>query len=63
MHDGSAVTLDAAFGRHSMQVPAIATFTDGQIAALREFLGSLTDIRFISDPRFSYPAKACGRTL
>jgi cytochrome c peroxidase len=63
MHDGAATTLDAALHRHAGQVPAVAAMTEWQYAALREFLGALSDDRFVSDPSFAYPSTACGRPL
>lgn len=63
MHDGSGNTLDEALRRHAGQVPAIVVLTERQGAALREFLGTLSDSRFVSDRRFAYPSTACGRSL
>jgi cytochrome c peroxidase len=55
LHDGSAATLEAAIAAH---------FTAGarpgaeEIRALVAFLDTLTDARFVSDPRFALPKPA-----
>jgi len=62
MHDGEAPTLADAVRRH---VPG-GFFTDlsnADTEDLVEFLGTLTDHRFVTDKRFALPMKACGRRL
>lgn len=63
MHDGSVPTLDEALRRHSPVLPTSADLTDRDRSDLIAFLGELTDQRFITDPRFALPAKACGQRL
>lgn len=56
LHDGSAKTLVQAIRRHR-----VATgLGDSQVADLTAFLETLTDQRFVTDPRFSLPAPGCG---
>lgn len=59
LHDGSAATLNDAIRRHRGNQSLSSTETDDLIA----LIGALTDERFIADPRFAYPDKACGRRL
>jgi len=58
MHDGSAATLTAAIRRHETIVDGL---DEAGIADLTAFLWQLTDRKFVADPRFSLPQKACGR--
>lgn len=56
LHDGSAPTLEAAIRRHRVAV----RLGDGDLAELVAFLGTLTDERFVTDPRFALPKAGCG---
>ncbi len=68
MHDGSVATLAEAIdhyarggraGGHSRTKSPLLTgfaITDDETRDLIEFLGSLTDTTFVSDPRFSAPS-------
>jgi len=56
LHDGSAPTLETAIRRHRVAM----RLGDRQIAELVEFLGTLTDETFVTDPRFSLPRSGCG---
>lgn len=56
-HDGSAATLEDAIRRHGTEL------TQDEMAPLRAFLESLTDLTFLTDPRFAMPDRACGRKL
>jgi cytochrome c peroxidase len=58
LHDGSATTLADAIRRHDG--PPLSA---GQVNDLISFIGALTDEHFLTDPRFAYPEKACGRQL
>lgn len=63
MHDGSAPTLDEALRRHGPVLPRGADLTERDRSDLIAFLGELTDQRFVTDPRFGLPSKACGKRL
>ncbi|HUD29027.1 MAG TPA: cytochrome c peroxidase [Novosphingobium sp.] len=56
-HDGSAKTLAQAIARHPAAPPTET------IASLTAYLGTLTDARFLNDPRLSRPDEACGKRL
>ncbi|PVM92675.1 cytochrome-c peroxidase [Caulobacter radicis] len=56
LHDGSAPTLEIAIRRHRVAM----RLGDRQVADLVEFLGTLTDEAFVTDPRFSLPEPGCG---
>ncbi|MEH0197008.1 cytochrome c peroxidase [Caulobacter sp. CCNWLY153] len=56
LHDGSAPTLETAIRRHRVAM----RLGDRQVAELVEFLGTLTDETFVTDPRFSLPKPGCG---
>lgn len=58
LHDGSADTLADAIARHG---PAVPDFAVGERAALVAMLEGLTDRRFVTDRRFAYPDRVCGR--
>ncbi|MHA3794872.1 cytochrome c peroxidase [Sphingomonas sp. YL-JM2C] len=62
LHDGSAATLGDAIRRHD-RLPAVVTSSPAQVDDLTAFIGALNDERFVTDPRFAYPDKACGRKL
>lgn len=55
LHDGSARTLEGAIRRHR----AAMTLKDDEVGDLAAFLHTLTDARFLSDPRFSLPKTTC----
>jgi cytochrome c peroxidase len=55
LHDGSAPALTGAIRRHR----AAMGLKDGEVADLAAFLATLTDDRFIADPRFSLPKASC----
>jgi cytochrome c peroxidase len=55
LHDGSAPTLAGAIRRHR----AAMGLAHGEVGDLVAFLGTLTDDRFVSDPRFSLPKTSC----
>jgi cytochrome c peroxidase len=55
LHDGSAKTLPQAIRRHRVAMG----LTDNQVAELSAFLDTLTDRRFVTDPRFSLPPPGC----
>lgn len=55
LHDGSARTLAGAIRRHRDAV----TLKDGEVEDLVAFLRTLTDDRFVGDPRFSLPKTSC----
>jgi cytochrome c peroxidase len=55
LHDGSAPTLEAAIRRHR----AAMRLGDRELADLIAFLSTLTDERFVTDPRFSLPKGGC----
>jgi cytochrome c peroxidase len=57
-HDGAAPTLRDAIRRHRA-----LSLTEPEIAALTAFLAGLTDEAFLTDKRFAYPDRACGRKL
>lgn len=63
MHDGSASTLEEALRRHDAVLQRTADLTDRDTSDLIAFLGELTDQRFVTEPRFALPSKACGRRL
>ncbi|QKS02217.1 cytochrome-c peroxidase [Sphingomonas sp. CL5.1] len=56
-HDGSAKTIADAIARHPGRRPP------ADIAALTAFLATLTDEKFLTDPRFGLPDRACGKAL
>lgn len=62
LHDGSAATLGDAIRRHD-RLPAATSLSSTQIDDLVAFIGTLTDAHFVTDPRFAYPDKVCGRKL
>ncbi|MBO9546627.1 cytochrome c peroxidase [Caulobacter sp.] len=55
LHDGSARTLQGAIRRHRMAMG----LKDGEVDDLAAFLRTLTDDRFVADPRFSLPKTSC----
>jgi cytochrome c peroxidase len=55
LHDGSARTLTGAIRRHR----AAMRLKDGEVADLTAFLRTLTDERFVADPRFALPKTSC----
>jgi cytochrome c peroxidase len=57
-HDGGTPTLREAIRRHRD-----IALTEQEITALAAFLTSLTDEAFLTDKRFAYPERACGRKL
>lgn len=61
LHDGSAATLGDAIRRH--EGLALGTLSSAQVDDLTGFIGTLTDERFVADPRFAYPERVCGRKL
>lgn len=63
MHDGRAPTLELALQRHRAVLPGSGDLAETDRSDLVAFLGTLTDRRFVSDPRFALPAKACGKRL
>lgn len=63
MHDGSAQTLDEALRRHDAVLTGSVALSDRDRSYLIAFLGELTDQRFVTDPRFALPSKACGKRL
>lgn len=62
MHDGESRTLEDAIRRHGQMAPDPG-LTDMEMADLIAFLDTLTDLRFIANPRLTSPVKACGRRL
>ncbi len=58
LHDGSADTLADAITRHGQAVPDLRPREEAAVIAMLE---GLTDRRFVTDPRFAYPDKLCGR--
>ncbi|PXA91127.1 cytochrome-c peroxidase [Caulobacter sp. D5] len=56
LHDGSARTLEQAIRRHRVAM----RLGDDEIADLVAFLHTLTDERFVTDPRFALPKPGCG---
>lgn len=58
LHDGSAPTLDEAIRRHA---PAATVRAD--LPAIRAFLDAQTDERFLRNPAFAAPEKACGKPI
>lgn len=55
LHDGSARTLAGAIRRHR----DATRLKDGEVEDLVAFLGTLTDERFVTDPRFALPKTSC----
>ncbi|WP_454758401.1 cytochrome-c peroxidase [Caulobacter segnis] len=55
LRDGSARTLMGAIRRHRMAIG----LKDGEVEDLAAFLRTLTDDRFVADPRFSLPKTSC----
>ena len=55
LHDGSARTLTGAIRRHRTAVG----LKDKEVEALAAFLRTLTDARFLTDPRFALPRTSC----
>jgi len=55
LHDGSARTLPGAIRRHRDAM----RLKDGEVEDLVAFLRTLTDDRFVADPRFSLPKTSC----
>lgn len=55
LHDGSARTLTGAIRRHRTAMD----LKDGEVEDLAAFLRTLTDDRFVADPRFSLPKTSC----
>ena len=58
LHDGSAATLDEAIRRH--RLGSGATASPDETSDLVAFLSSLTDRRFVTDPRYALPRTRCG---
>lgn len=56
-NDGSARSLDEAIRRHKMAL------SDSVMPSLRAFLDGLTDRRFLINPLFAMPDRACGKRL
>lgn len=56
-HDGSAKTLAEAIRKHDLNINQ--TLKDHEIAELVAFINTLSDHRFITDPKFSKPDVAC----
>lgn len=56
-HDGSARTMADAIRRHRLPLP------EADLAPISIFLDHLTDTRFLTDPRFAMPDRACGKRL
>jgi cytochrome c peroxidase len=56
LHDGSARTLDQAIRRHRVAMG----LKGDEVADLIAFLHTLTDERFVTDPRFALPKPGCG---
>lgn len=56
-HDGSARTMADAIRRHGLSLPEDA------MAPLGALLDQMTDARFLTDPRFAMPDRACGKRL
>ena len=56
-HDGSAETLAVAIARHGL------TYPPENQRMLDAFLDALTDRNFLTNPAFSLPTTACGRSL
>jgi len=55
LHDGSARTLAGAIRRHR----EATKLKDGEVEDLVAFLRTLTDDRFVADPRFALPKASC----
>lgn len=55
LHDGSARTLTGAIRRHRTAMG----LKDDEVEALATFLRTLTDERFLTDPRLSLPRTSC----
>jgi cytochrome c peroxidase len=62
MHDGAVPTLLGAIEHHT-SAGALAELSDRDREDLSEFLGALSDERFIADPQFAMPERACGKRL
>lgn len=56
-HDGSARSMTDAIRRHGLALPEDA------MAPLTALLDQMTDARFLTDPRFAMPDRACGKPL
>lgn len=56
-HDGSARSMAEAIRRHGLPLP------DEAMAPLTALLDQMTDARFLTDPRFAMPDRACGKRL
>ncbi|WP_405053543.1 cytochrome-c peroxidase [Sphingobium sp. WCS2017Hpa-17] len=56
-HDGSARTMTDAIRRHGLALPEEA------MAPLTTLLDQMTDVRFLTDPRFAMSDRACGKRL
>jgi cytochrome c peroxidase len=72
LHDGAAASLAdavrahfAGAGQDTARDPILRgrALRDDDLAPLLAFLGSLTDQQFVTDPRFSLPNTACGKSL
>jgi len=59
LHDGSAVSLDAAIAAHTRNAPISKAGRRKVIA----YLASLTDHAFLTNPAYSLPTVACGKAL
>ena len=59
LHDGSALSLDAAIAAHTQITP----LSEADRSAITAFLAGLTDQAFLTNPAFSLPQDACGKPL
>ena len=50
-------------GNEAMQKAGAKTIAGDELADLTAFLASLSDFRFVTDPKFALPKTACGRKL
>ena len=62
MHDGESPTLIDDVRRHRI-VASIQGLSDTDMADIVAFISALTDQRFITDPQFALPMRACGKKL
>ncbi|MDI2091310.1 cytochrome-c peroxidase [Commensalibacter oyaizuii] len=58
-HDGSIPTLQEAIVSHNQNEVLIPNLTKQEIDEITEFLKSLTDHQFITNPKFSLPPDIC----
>ncbi|MFZ5375764.1 MAG: cytochrome-c peroxidase [Campylobacterota bacterium] len=56
-HDGSAKTLAEAIRKHDVKINQ--TLNDREIAELVAFIDTLSDMTFVSDPKYAKPGKEC----